>query len=89
MFNFTDELGVFSLLLAANLIGLLISGQARRLVEWLRQATGAAWEALRQAGSNPYLLLFLWLVFAQACGWVGVLLTLGWKVLVETQKGAP
>lgn len=89
VFNFYEELGVFSILLVVNLIGLVMAGQWARVREGVSAGLASAWEALRLMGSNPYLALFLWLMFAQGCGWVGVLLTGGWKAIVQNQTGSP
>lgn len=87
LFNFYDDLRVFLTLLVLNLSVVLIRGRLGPLRLFLDQTVFVCRETLRQMGSNPYLLLWFWLIFAQACGWVGVILTVGWTVLVQNQTG--
>jgi hypothetical protein len=87
LINFYEELRVFLSLLTLNLVVLLLRGRLAPIRTFATQTAFVFREALQQMGSNPFLLLFFWLVFAQACGWVGVLLTVGWKALVQVQTG--
>lgn len=87
LFNFYEELRVFLTLLALNLTVLLIRGRLGPLRQFVQQTVFVCREALQQMGSNPYLLLWFWVIFAQACGWAGVILTVGWKALVQNQTG--